>query len=69
MFGCVKFTVAACLLFCAANTAAESLDEKEHAGVELGGVASQDITNKASFDTFEANQSSQSDLSGTGELE
>jgi hypothetical protein len=62
MFGCVKFTVAACLLFCAANTAAESLDEKEHAGVELGGVASQDITN-------EANQSSQSDLSGTGELE
>jgi choline dehydrogenase-like flavoprotein len=42
--------VAARLLFYAGNTAAQSVDsEKEHAALELGGAASRDITNGASF--------------------
>lgn len=45
----LKFVVVACLLFCAANTAAQSLEnEKEHAVVELGGAAFRDITNSTS---------------------
>jgi hypothetical protein len=48
MSGCVKFAVAACLLICAGSTAAQSVDEKEHAVVELGGAGFQNITNSTS---------------------
>lgn len=49
MLRSVKFAVAACLLFCAGNTPAQSVEtEKEHAVIELGGAAFREITNGAS---------------------
>jgi hypothetical protein len=48
MLRCVKFAVVACLLLCAGSTSAQSVDEKEHAVVELGGAGFRDITNSAS---------------------
>lgn len=45
----LKVALVACLLFCAVNTAAQSVENaKEHAVVELGGAAFRDITNSAS---------------------
>lgn len=45
---CVTLAVATCVLCCAANTTAQSVDDKEHAVIELGGAASQNITNSVS---------------------
>lgn len=49
MFRFVQLAAVACLLFCAGNSAAQSVDtEKEHAVIESGGAASHDITNGTS---------------------
>ena len=49
MLRCVKFSVAACLLVCAGNTPAQSVEtEKEHPVIELGGAAFREITKGAS---------------------
>jgi hypothetical protein len=49
MLRCVKFAVAACLLFWAGNSSAQSVEmKKEHAVIELGGAAFREITNGTS---------------------
>ena len=50
MFGCAKFALAASLLLCAENTAAQWVEEeKEHAAIiELGGAAFRNVTDGVS---------------------